>query len=324
MRKTPRWSKEGYQPLKNTPLDDQGCEMLFQWLISGDDVNAPEDIFPRSVASITLTQARLGDAGFRAIVAWLESLKSLRDIIPGNRCRFLNLGFNKIAGSADLARDFNETHPCKLTELHASENHMGYRGVRAIIVALERCWTLHKVELLPNDIGEPPNEEENDEIEATKEGEGTFPLARMPGFDTGSFGGMHSIGSAILHEALDRVVSRNVSLKPMIIKEALLLLKYSRLMLQKKLQLDLQPTQQGRLTTNALENSFSFTYLPTEIQLCVLSPLAPTLSHVQRIRVFEYAVDPSTLPSLQLPEQQTTPKEWAASIGCDAFDPEFH
>lgn len=267
-----------------------------------------------------------------------ETLFSLLPTLPSLRHLGLTAtGLTKDDGLALALYIRSETHSCKLTELHASENHMGYRGVRAIIVALERCWTMEKVEIDPNDIGEPPDDQENNEIQATKEGEGAdgrllgfeglSRFARMPGFGTASFGGMHALGSAILYEALDKVLSRNVSSKPTVIKEALLLLKYSRLMLQKNLKLDLQPTQQ-ELSTNAPENlthsSFSFTYLPTEIQLSILSPLAPTLSHIQRIRVFEYAVDPSTLPSLQPPEERMTPKEWAASIGCDAFDPEVH
>lgn len=46
MRATPRRSKEGSEPLRNTALYDQGCEKLFQWLISGDDVNPPEGKVP--------------------------------------------------------------------------------------------------------------------------------------------------------------------------------------------------------------------------------------------------------------------------------------
>ena len=46
------------------------------------------------------------------------------------------------------------------------------------------------------------------------------------------------------------------------------------------------------------ETTSSFTSLPTELQLYVLSFIAPALSAAQRLRVFRYCSDPSTLPQL--------------------------
>ena len=45
---------------------------------------------------------------------------------------------------------------------------------------------------------------------------------------------------------------------------------------------------------------FPFTRLPIEIQLIVLSHLAPILSSSQQVRIFEHAVDKRTLPDLSL------------------------
>jgi len=45
---------------------------------------------------------------------------------------------------------------------------------------------------------------------------------------------------------------------------------------------------------------FPFTRLPIEIQLIVLSQLAPILSSSQQVRIFEHAIDKTTLPDLTL------------------------
>ena len=54
------------------------------------------------------------------------------------------------------------------------------------------------------------------------------------------------------------------------------------------------------LTSSPASNTptFSFTHLPTELQLHILSFVAPILSSAQRMRIFTYASSPSTLPTL--------------------------
>jgi len=53
-------------------------------------------------------------------------------------------------------------------------------------------------------------------------------------------------------------------------------------------------------TIPAPSPTFSFRSLPKEIQLQILTYLCPTLSCAQAIRIFNYASDPNTLPSLKL------------------------
>ncbi|KAF8172279.1 hypothetical protein BJ912DRAFT_994148 [Pholiota molesta] len=207
----------------------------------------------------------------------------------------------------------NQTHPCKLTELHANANHMGYSGVRAVITAIQRCWTMEKVELYSNEVdGTTSGEEDDENTEGDDMDEMLSAQEAIMSYTGGS-----GCGWGRLHHSLKLILSRNMFLKQNTTKEALLLLKYSRLMLQKKRKpaqppltapcedCDCSPLpQQQRQTTDVPDvpthSSFSFTYLPTEIQLHILSALAPTLSSAQRIRIFEYAVDSSTLPSLRL------------------------
>jgi hypothetical protein len=66
---------------------------------------------------------------------------------------------------------------------------------------------------------------------------------------------------------------------------------------------------------HASNSHFPFTRLPTEIQLMILSQLAPILSSSQQIRIFEYAIDKTTLPdlSLRLPSSNGTSHKTASS-----------
>ena len=131
-------------------------------------------------------------------------------------------------------------------------------------------------------------------------------------------------------KVLKRVLSRNEHLKRATEKEALQLLRYTRTLLLHSKTTDttkLAPTSTSRLTPCSNSCSaistfhspstskscssnfavcsavvkpglFPYPFLPTELQLYILSFLAPTLSSAQRIRIYEYASSLATLPSL--------------------------
>ncbi|KAF9478766.1 hypothetical protein BDN70DRAFT_993960 [Pholiota conissans] len=357
-------------------LHDQGCREVFQWLISGDEVNLPGARFPKSLDFIKLSDVHMGDTGFRALVDWLESLRPLHDERP---LTSINVGPNDIVGTADLAEDFvaalsfsstssystsslchlvltnnplspsfrttlisllsslptlqtlnlsmtgldkdnafalanyvgNKIQPCKLKELHASGNLMGYRGVRAIVEAVNHCQTMEKVTLYANNaaaIGIVETSESSDEDAALLSVYGTVSRNYPPDSGCGWRG---------LERKLKYCISLNLCMKHTTIHEALLLIRYSRMMLRKKVtppsirpkascddceclarQPDMNVDHDVPVTSSS--DSFSFSNLPMEIQLHILSLLAPLLSTAQRLRIFDYAVDRSTLPSLRL------------------------
>ncbi|TFK26611.1 RNI-like protein [Coprinopsis marcescibilis] len=99
----------------------------------------------------------------------------------------------------------------------------------------------------------------------------------------------------------NRISIRNATFKREVEHQALQLLRYARTSLLHV------PLAAGRimegesLPTRNLEvprRTFPFRYLPTELQLSILSLLAPLLSSAQRLRIFQYASSPETLPPL--------------------------
>jgi hypothetical protein len=214
---------------------------------------------------------------------------------------------------------------CQLLELRASANNMGYRGVRKVIGALSWCWTIEKVELFGNfidDEGEAsddPNAVENTDEESR---------VTVPHYISSTSIAVGSgCGWVDLARKLKNTLARNIYLKRGVIDQSLRLLRYSRQFLWQnsprnteisfgppcadacECSPESQPTTRNDSDTNDPHPSFPYTRLPTEIQLSVLSHLAPLLSTAQRLRIFEYASDKATLPSLRLclPSSQSLP-----------------
>ena len=124
---------------------------------------------------------------------------------------------------------------------------------------------------------------------------------------------------------LKRILTRNSTLKYHVEKEALALLRYARPLLvrpkSRKTSHGFTPCSASCACAEASPEtlfssigqpyalplppsngsdapSFPFMKLPTELQLHILSFLAPTLSTAQRLRIFAYASSPATLPTL--------------------------
>lgn len=103
--------------------------------------------------------------------------------------------------------------------------------------------------------------------------------------------------------ALHKVLMRNGYWKRETEKEALLLLRYSRPLLMRTTS---SPTAASppRATSPPLRTAtslFPFYALPNELKLHILGLLTPSLSSAQRMRIYNYASDTSTLPVLLPP-----------------------
>jgi len=100
--------------------------------------------------------------------------------------------------------------------------------------------------------------------------------------------------------ALHRVLMRNGYWKRQTEKEGLILLRYSRplLMRSKSSPLTTSPSRPTSPPLRTATSLFPFYALPNELKLYILELLAPSLSSAQRMRIYNYASDPSTLPCL--------------------------
>lgn len=211
-----------------------------------------------------------------------EFKRTLFSLLPELPClAALHLSMTGLDSTDARALAAYITRGCKLVELHASSNNMGYKGVRALARAVQHCWTMEKMDVYGNDI----EADEQDDSESDDE-----------------WGGWQT-----LRDDVKNIVARNVFLKSQTAREALTLLKYSRLMLQPLpspetasscTDCDCVPVTPQN--TQSPPSTSPLHALPVEIQLAILSQLAPTLSTQQRLRVFAFATDMRTLPSLRL------------------------
>ncbi|KAI3612639.1 protein nlrc3 [Moniliophthora roreri] len=200
--------------------------------------------------------------------------------------------------SAACISDYITSPRCQLHTLRLNGNHLGFRGARKIIGALESAnFTLLSLELHANQIavGMDGSDNTSDEDEGEQIGPESWKHCET---------------------LLQRVVTRNRHLKQAVEKEALELLVCSRAVLLRSGRGFVQdtgasleacsdscscvPDSAARITeiTSIGTNRFPFTSFPTELQLYILSFLAPTLSPMQRVNIFTYASSPTTLPQL--------------------------
>ena len=225
---------------------------------------------------------------------------------------------------------------CRLINFNASSNNIGYKGLKKILKAMKRCWTLEGVEMYANGIGDTSDDDDESDESDVEEENPRYP-SQLEG---GVWRRLHFASS------LKRILSRNLYLKHTVRDQAFELLRSSRLLLLNQRpavdrthsELDLlvelvakeephhsicnihqhnceclptfhrhgsystapSPVSIKDLDTSNWHSHFPFTRLPVEIQLMVLSELAPILSSSQQIRIFEYAIDKSTLPDLSL------------------------
>ncbi|EMD35652.1 hypothetical protein CERSUDRAFT_106938 [Gelatoporia subvermispora B] len=215
--------------------------------------------------------------------------------------------------SAPYIVDYISSQHCRLHTLKINGNKLGLRGVRSIVRAVHRHnFTLLKLEMYANSLSDniTPG---SSETPASEEEEGAVPAIWQDS-----------------ERELKKVLLRNEHLKKATERDALTLLRYSRAVLLRPRSLTATPSSaavpcsefcacarahnDSLSPTSSLFSSigaplalpelqpsappFPFTRLPTELQLHILSFLAPILSSAQRIRIYTYASTPTTLPSL--------------------------
>ena len=226
---------------------------------------------------------------------------------------------------------------CKLTHFNASSNDIGYRGLKKILKAMKRCWTLESVDVYANGVGDMSEDDEEISDDSDDEEENRmYPELQKVRLEGGVQRHLQ------LTNRLQRILSRNLYLKRTVRDQAFELLRSSRVLLLNRRsvndrshsELDLlvelvakeephhsncsihqhnceclptfyrsHPSAPSPVSINDPHTSnshFPFTRLPIEIQLMVLSHLAPILSSSQQVRIFEHAVDKTTLPDLSL------------------------
>jgi Ran GTPase-activating protein (RanGAP) involved in mRNA processing and transport len=292
--------------LSHNTLEDDGCIVLFRFL--GSDVGKT-----KRISEIKLAKNGIGDRGLLAISEFLKGNTVLKELyLPQNEFQNtpsvmstftsalnsshlekLNLSSNRHLSDSFAATLFPHLNSfdlrdvflsivgltplsvpdivsyissprCRLHSLSLNGNALGFQGVTDIVRAVEKNnFGLVKVELYSNQYAEPGSEE----IEATREND----------------------------QNLKRTLIRNQYLKRQTEKEALRLLVSARASL-------LQPKYQHKTTGTSFPScplsQSSVPILPTELQLHILSFLAPTLSSAQRIRIYTYASTFSTLPDI--------------------------
>ena len=136
-------------------------------------------------------------------------------------------------------------------------------------------------------------------------------------------------------EDLLYALARNELLQRQTHAAALRLLRYSRTLLLKP----------GRETEETGRPQFHIQSLPAELQLHILSLTVDTLSTNQRIRIFQFASDPATLPAIlpdlrqrqsegvpetsllgkssapfTLSARSTNRTQWLQAVGCDLYE----
>ncbi|RPD63163.1 RNI-like protein [Lentinus tigrinus ALCF2SS1-6] len=335
--------------LGHNDLGDSGCEELFGFLSSDTGRNY-------RISQISLNSNNIGNRGLLAISRYLRDNTVLKELflqnnafvgdpdvamvfalaINSSRLEILSLTTNP--GLTDTfvahffplldAPTFHEIHlsvaglthesaphiveyitspRCQLHTLKANGNQLRIRAVRSIIRAARRAnYSLLRLELFATGLNDP--QDKSDVSSSDDEGEAKGSTRSWTDSET----------------ELKRILTRNSTLKHLVEKDALALLRYSRALLLRPKHRDsgfphhsvLSPCSESCVcaaSTTPLISSIGqpialslssstqhspWAMLPMELQLHILSFLAPILSRAQRIRIFTYASSPSTLPAL--------------------------
>ena len=203
-----------------------------------------------------------------------------------------------------------------LAGLKLSGNNLTQRGAARIVRSMQANFNLTSMEM--------------------------YGIRTLQGDQEDSGEGSSGDGSVTIHGETTRfaiamrwVLSRNELLRKDAQAEALQLLRYSRALL-----LEPRRTNEDKVR----RPPFHIQSLPTELQLHILSLTVDTLSANQRIRIFRFASDLTTLPPL-LPDLRMEPEEvpeldlleknsapvtlsprdtnraqWLQTVGCDIYE----
>ncbi|KAJ3550100.1 hypothetical protein NMY22_g635 [Coprinellus aureogranulatus] len=313
--------------LGHNSLGNEGTNVLFRFLESSLGRNYP-------VAEISLNSNGIRNEGLLAISRYLKGNRDLKELflqanaftgdpavtkafveaLNSSHLEILSLNTNHGLGDLFIEHFLPHLHAPRLRELHISSvgltrrsvphiaafirspercrmttlkcngNSLGLRGVRSIIRAIEQTnYSLLSVEFWANQLSGNSSDDSDDALSAEEEDEDEEPLDET------------SVEAwKVCQAKLARICARNNYLRRETQGQALELLRYSRVLLLRSELRGKDPEK----TRDADWHGFTFTMLPTELQLSILSLLAPSLSSAQRSRIFSYAADASTLPPL--------------------------
>lgn len=164
--------------------------------------------------------------------------------------------------------DYVRSNRCRLDHLHCNANSLTLSGARTIVSAIEENYSLRKVRL--------------DDLHIDVED--------------------RTIGWQWCNRALSVVLQRNSVLMARVKDESLALLRYSRALFLRSGTGGVEngvhtfgSLSRRSRTSQSLDAPFLFFDLPAELQQEIISYLAPSLSHQQRMRIVYFAADATTL-----------------------------
>ena len=164
----------------------------------------------------------------------------------------------------------------RLLTLKLNGNHFGPRGAAKIVRWINRAnFNIVALEMYSARGPETSQGGQDDSNEGNSSDSSTAPHSTAVRFE----------------DDLRRTLTRNEVLQRNTQAAAFRLLRYSRALL-------LKPRGANGSEGEADRDPFHIQSLPTELQLHILSLTVDTLSANQRIRVFQFASDPNTLPEL--------------------------
>ncbi|KAL4079670.1 hypothetical protein J3A83DRAFT_4086327 [Scleroderma citrinum] len=236
---------------------------------------------------VSLTgNAQLGDLFVEKFLPFLRS-RSLQELHI-NTIGLTPRGASAIAAWVSGSRKGGSQGACYLHIFKCSGNNLGVRGVWEVIRAIEKGnWALSKVEMYANQLAEP-------QLQLLASGQSLMEPPR----DQPSGIPETEEGWKDCERGLHRVIMRNQYWRRRTEKEACNLLRYARPLLMYT-KLPSTPSMSPHTSNPSMSTTlFPFFALPNELKLYILALFAPSLSSAQRVRIYKYASDPATLPSL--------------------------
>lgn len=313
--------------LAKNDFGDEGMEVIMEFLCSPEGRKLP-------IEEINLSDTRLDDGGLDAISKYLTRNQLLVGLhLPNNRLkgragsalrfveainssrlRSLNLTYNTSLGDGFLAEFLPRLTSPSLRELKLSSISLttASGAIISSYLTSDACLPLRTLKLNANHLDLAYLYKLQKIME-----ESNFSLTYLEVFANYI---AESNKKDAIYLAISRAAKRNMDLARFTRQEALAMLPISRSVLLESMhpltpprtppsaiKLSLPPKlhakQQAPVWSTVVSptlETFPFRQLPIEIQQQILSQLCSHLSACQRVRIFNYASSPETLPSLKL------------------------
>ncbi|KIK96628.1 hypothetical protein PAXRUDRAFT_138026 [Paxillus rubicundulus Ve08.2h10] len=303
--------------LGDSCLGDSGCVRLFEFLSSPSALHCRN-----SLTELFLTKNDIGARGLLAVAAFLRNNSILRELcLSGNP---LTTDPEVIA---EFANALNSSRLCTFQILHTTS--LGDPFVRAFVPILSTPYlrqldmsainmTRAVVPILADYVKSPRCRLERLQcnansltlagartvVNAIKEGNYTLWRVNLDDLHMDEHDGGAEMRTIIWQEGLrvlSAAVQRNLEHKVRIRDQSLVLLRCCRALFLRSggSGAGAFPLVSGYdRNSRSLHPLSPFFHLPVELQLEVISCLAPSLSHQQRMRIVCFAIDIATLPEL--------------------------